>query len=454
MGNVVLISTYEMGRQPFGIASPAAWLRTAGAQVSVQDLAVSHFDPEPVRHADLVAFFVPMHTATRLAEKVLERVRRINAEAEICFYGLYAPMNESRLRSLGVNTILGGEFEAGLVDLYRDLVSKPQGRPVVELPAISLRRQEFMVPDRTGMPPLDSYARLEISPDVERVSGYTEATRGCRHRCRHCPVVPIYDGRFIVVEPDVVLEDVRRQVAAGAAHMTFGDPDFFNGPAHAVRIVERLHEEFPELTYDVTIKVEHLRRHARLILTLKRTGCVLVTSAIESFDERILERFDKRHTSADFEEVLSALRSVELPLNATFVAFTPWTTLESYRDFLDTVSDLGLVGSVAPIQYAIRLLVVAGSRLLDLPDIAGLVSAFDERLLAYPWEHPVPAVDALQRELIGLVNDGQAAGRSRGEIFDDVRTAAHRADGGSPPPALADVGSVATIPYFTEPWFC
>ena len=36
---VALISTYEMGRQPFGLASPAAWLRRAGAQVTALDLS-------------------------------------------------------------------------------------------------------------------------------------------------------------------------------------------------------------------------------------------------------------------------------------------------------------------------------------------------------------------------------------------------------------------------------
>ncbi len=108
-----------MGRQPFGLASAAAWLRKAGAVVSLQDLAVSHFDAEPVRAADLVAFHVPMHTATRLAVPVLDRVLDLNPGARICFYGLYAPMNEPYLLSLGVDRVIGPEFEHALVDLYR-----------------------------------------------------------------------------------------------------------------------------------------------------------------------------------------------------------------------------------------------------------------------------------------------------------------------------------------------
>ena len=410
MANVALISTYEMGRQPFGIASPAAWLRAAGAEVSVQDLAVSDFDPEPVRRADLVALYVPMHTATRLAEQVLDRVRRLNPDVHVCCYGLYAPMNEQHLRRRGADTILGGEFEQSLVDLYHSVVDNGRGTTVQLLPTISLRRQEFLVPDRSGLPSLDRYSRLEFTDGVSRIAGYTEASRGCRHLCRHCPVVPVYQGKFVVVAPEVVLKDVRRQVAAGAEHITFGDPDFFNGPAHAMRIVKQLHREFGDLTYDVTIKVEHLARQSRLIPVLKDTGCALVTSAIESFDDDILARFDKRHTRNDFDGVLAALRAADLPLNATFVAFTPWTTLRAYVDFLHTVAALDLVDNIASIQYAIRLLVVAGSRLLELPDVADLVGEFDERALMYPWAHPDPAVDDLQRELLATVERGSVGG--------------------------------------------
>ena len=108
--------------------------------------------------------------------------------------------------------------------------------------------------------------------------GYTEATRGCKHLCRHCPVVPVYRGAFRIVQQDVVLEDIRQQVAAGAEHITFGDPDFFNGPGHAIPIVEALHREWPALTYDVTIKMEHLLKHRELLPVLKATGCLFVTS--------------------------------------------------------------------------------------------------------------------------------------------------------------------------------
>ncbi len=457
MGTVALISTYELGHQPFGLASLAAWLKEAGADVTLYDLSLAQLDEALIVDADMVAFSVPMHTATRLAVATLGSIKERNPGAHICFFGLYAPMNEPYLRSVGADSVIGGEFETGVVDVYRQITTGDGA--LTETPvSISLGRQRFLVPERASLPALDAYARLHMPEGETRIVGYTEATRGCKHLCRHCPIVPVYDGVFVVVQPDVVLEDIRRQVAAGAQHITFGDPDFFNGPAHALRIVRQMHEEFPGLTFDATVKVEHLLTYGHLLSELVDAGCVLVTSAIESFDDDTLAIFDKQHTLDDLEEVIATLDEVGLALNPTFVAFTPWTTLTGYTEFLATVARLGLVPNVSSVQYAIRLLIPANSRLLELPEVADIVAPFDGQELAHPWKHPDPAVDRLCEEVLRIVAHGQTEGHSRVATFNEIWIAANAARGVVAGPLIgphdADVLPVAAVPYLTEPWYC
>jgi hypothetical protein len=211
-------------------------------------------------------------------------------------------------------------------------------------------------------------------------------------------------------------------VERGAAHITFGDPDFFNGPAHARKVVEALHLEFPRLTYDVTIKIEHLLAHRQLLPLLVKTGCAFVTSAVESVDDGVLEKLEKGHTRAGFVEAATLCRNAQLTLVPTFVAFTPWTTLAGYLDLVNVVDDVGLTDHVAPIQWSIRLLVTFNSRLLELPDIQRVVGPFDAKTLTYPWMHPDPRVDELQRQMMTLA---QQPRQSR-----------------------------SAIPYLDEPWYC
>jgi radical SAM superfamily enzyme YgiQ (UPF0313 family) len=416
---VLLISTYDLGRQPTGLAAVAAALRAAGHEVDCVDTSRDRIEDAHISGADQVSFYLPMHTATRLAVPLIARVTRVHPTARITAFGLYAQLNAGFLVERGVHAI-----------------------------------EEEITPasfDRSGLPALARYATLQMPDGSARTVGSTDATRGCKHLCRHCPIVPIYKGRFRAVPVDVVLSDVAAQVSSGAQHISFGDPDFFNGPTHARRIVERLAAEHPGLTYDVTIKVEHLLRHSDLLPLLRDTGCLFVTTAVESVDDHVLGKLAKGHTRADFARVVGMCRDVGLTLSPTFVPFTPWTTVETYLDLLETLESLDLVEHVAPIQLAIRLLVTSGSPLLELDDIKNVVEPFDPGSLTWPWRHTDPCVDRLQEDVMRLV--GVTSRASRRATFDTVMNLARVASGHAPRATHA-ARERATIPYLNEPWYC
>ena len=466
--HALLISTYELGRQPFGLASPAAWLRRDGWDVQSVDAAKDRLQEASLTAADLIGVHLPMHTATRLAGPLIQKARRLNQAARICAYGLYAPLNEAWLRSLGVDEVLGGEFEGDLAEIARRIADgherqpqssqSAQSEPFSASSAVSavnrfgaIPRLQFIVPDRSGLPPLSRYATLHMADGTRKTVGSTEASRGCKHLCRHCPVVPVYQGQFRIVQAEVVLADIDAQVAAGAEHITFGDPDFFNGPRHAMNIVDKVHAAHPGVTYDVTIKVEHLLNHRDLLPRLAATGCAFVTSAVESLDDHVLALLDKGHTRANFFEAVGISRAAGLTLVPTFVAFHPWITIGDYCDLLDTIARLDLIDHVAPIQLAIRLLVPAGSRLLDLPEFRVSLGEFDPVTLSYRWTHADPRVDALHRDVTALV--GTRLTSDRRAIFDDIRALA-RERAGLPPPAPAARRAAASVPFLNEPWYC
>jgi radical SAM superfamily enzyme YgiQ (UPF0313 family) len=459
--NIVLISTYELGRQPFGLVSPAAWLRKGGHRVTCCDLTRQTLDAGAIAAAELIAIYLPMHTATRLAAQLIPELQRQNSRAHLCCYGLYAPMNVELLRSLGVQTLLGGEFESGLLELAEQLSSPEKASqlenetaPHVQAqPLISLERLAFEVPDRAGLPPLEKYAHLLIPGDGFRLVGSTEASRGCKHLCRHCPIVPVYKGVFRVVQREVVLEDVRRQVAAGAQHISFGDPDFFNGIGHALEIIKLFHEEFPAITYDATIKIEHLKKYSQHLATLRDTGCLFVISAVESVDDAFLQVLDKGHTREDFLGVVETFRKLRMTLHPTFVPFSPWTTMEGFLDLLRVIHEENLVENVAPIQLGIRLLIPAGSRLLELAEVQDLVGPFDAESLVFPWAHRDARMDALSAEVQQIAAAADAQKLSRSATFEKIWQAAHVAAEVAAP-LLAAQQPATPVPFLSEPWYC
>ena len=448
--NVVLINPYELGRQPFALAEPAAWLKESGHQVRCLDLSLQQLGDENLGEADLIGIYVGMHTAARIAAEAMPRIRKLAPQAHVSVYGLYAPMNDGLFRSLGAKTVFGGEVEPELLSLV-DQLSRGQ-EPVQTQAMINRQKVDFRVPDRSTLPDLSRYAHLRLGDGATRIVGFAEGSRGCKHLCRHCPVVPVYKGKFRVVPVDIVMADIRQQVAAGAEHISFGDPDFLNGPTHALRLVRALHSEFPNLTYDATIKVEHIIKLQHVLPVLKDAGCLFVISAVEAVDDIVLGHLDKNHTSADFDRAVTLLRDVNISFAPTFVAFTPWTTLRGYVELLQRLVSLRLVESVAPIQLAIRLLIPLGSYLLHIPGFVDLIDEYDQRLLGYPWRHVDPAVDDLQRSIQSLVELAEQQGLDRRDVFARIWSLAHEALGEQTPSLPSNLGN--PIPHMSEPWYC
>jgi radical SAM superfamily enzyme YgiQ (UPF0313 family) len=318
----------------------------------------------------------------------------------------------------------------------------------------SIIRIKFPEPDRSSLPAMQHYAHLLI--DGKAVpAGYAETTRGCAHSCLHCPVVPIYHGRFFAVPRDVVLSDIRQQVEAGVGHITFGDPDFLNGPTHALRICRALHEEFPHVTFDMTTRVEHVLENREHFREFAKLGCVFVISAVESISELVLQKIDKGHTKEDVVEALHVLDDAGIAMRPSLLPFTPWTTMEDYIELLQFIDEHDMIENIDPVHLSIRLLVPPGSALLDEPDAHEWVGALDERAYTYRWTHSDPRIDALQRQVARISEEASSCDADPFETFEQIWDATFRlADELPPTRPERPRRRWRRPPRLTESWFC
>lgn len=459
-GSILLISCYELGHQPLGVGWACAFLRRAGFSPHTLDIAIEPLDKTRILRAGLIGISVPMHTALRLGVQVAGLVRQLNPACHICFFGLYAQLNRDYLLSSVADSVIGGEYEQALVSLAEALESNG----LDELKGVSragrlqdpvLVRLALPVPDRSGLPDLNRYAKLEHN-GVRSLAGYVEATRGCKHHCLHCPIPPVYGGRFFVIPKEVVLQDIRGLVAAGARHITFGDPDFLNGPGHSLTIVRTMHREFPELTFDFTAKIEHLLKCRESFPELAEAGCLFVVSAVESLSDEVLGHLHKGHTRQDVYEALGILRRAGIALRPSWVAFTPWTTLNDYLAMLQFVEQEALVYHVDPVQYTIRLLIPPGSGLLSQVAIRPFLRELDQTNFYYRWEHPDPRMDRLHEQVSRTVEEATTDGQDSGLTFVKIKQLALRAAGNTADAvyAIAPQPNGSHVPRLTEAWFC
>lgn len=444
--NVLLISTYELGRQPVHVASPAAALKSAGHEVRALDLSVEALDESVVAWADVVAISTPMHTATRVAVDLARAIRASRPELPIASYGLYASAAIDENGAMPFDRAIVGEYERALVEW---VAAPAAGEPVT----LHLTRGGFETPDRAALPSLDKYAQLSVDDEL-RLVGAVEASHGCLHRCKHCPIPAFYDGTFRVVNVDAVIADIDQLVAQGATHITFGDPDFLNGPAHSLRILDEMHRMHPSLTFDCTVKVEHILRHRDMWAQMAEYGCLFVVSAFESMSDRVLALLDKGHTAADSAAAVHVIRDAGIDIRPSWLPFTPWTTRADVDAMFRFISAHDLIESTDPVQMGIRLLIPRGSLVMGIEGVDAFVGGYDADGLTYTWTSSDPELDSLSHELLAIADQGAQRQEPIAEVFLKQWVAVVRDSSLEPPVLGIDAGSTEGRPKLTESWFC
>lgn len=465
MTRLLLLSTFELGAQPLGCAAPTALLRAAGHEVRQRDLSVEDWPEEDLLWAEAVACSVPMHTAMRLGLQALERLRARRPRLPIAFHGLYAPAALTT-GVLGPGDLAAaGDVDAALLS-WASWASDSQHGQEGETTQVSIglapiksrELDDWLLPARGDLPTLDRYARL-VAGDELRLVGAVEASQGCNHTCRHCPVPVIYAGRSRPLAKEAVAADIDQLVLAGAGHIHFADPDFLNRPRHALAVARQLHERHGELSFDATIKVSHILRHAPLFAELASYGLSFVISAFESTSETVLAHLDKGHVLADEEQAVAILRAVGVEIRPSLLPFTPWTVREDLLELFDFIARNDLIWNVDPVQYGVRLLIPPGSLLLEPQDelLEQAITGYDKAALGFTWRSPDPLLDELQQEIAALSELAAVGAEAINESYRAIRDLTYRRlsrrDRGAPEPTSIGVPGPER-PRLSESWFC
>lgn len=443
---VLLVNTYELGRQPIHLASPAAALAAAGVGVDLLDLAVDELDWDAVEGADAAAFSVPMHTAMRLAVSVAERIRVHRPELPIAFYGLYAGVSADQTLGSVADALFAGEYQSDLVGWVLGLDQGARPRPALRRHVGGTR---FHTPDRSRLPDHARYSRLEWEGEA-RLAAAVEASHGCRHRCLHCPIPALYDGRIRLVGAGPVLADVDRLAGAGVRHVTFADPDFLNAPRYSIDLLREAHAAHPDLTFDVTAKVEHILGHPAVWEDMARLGVLFVVSAFESVDDPTLGILEKGHTVADMSRAVDLLRRAGVHLRPTWLPFFPWTRPEHLGDLVAFLDHHRLWSATDPVQLAIKLLIPEGSLLESHPEVTPHLVAYRPERLTWEWRFTHPESERLHSRLDAIAAAGSDCGQEAQVTLEEMRAEVAATLGEQPGP----MPSSPPAPRLSESWFC
>jgi hypothetical protein len=215
-------------------------------------------------------------------------------------------------------------------------------------------------------------------------------------------------------------------------------------------LLREAHSAHPDLTFDVTVKVEHILAHESLWPEMASLGVLLVVSAFESTDDATLEILDKNHTAVDMARAVTVLRSADIHIRPTWLPFVPWTKLQDLVDLVGFLDQNRLWSATDPVQLAIKLLIPEGSLLETHPAIVPHLSSYEPQSLTWSWVFEHPETGRLHKTLDAVAAEGSDCGAEAAETLSMMRERIGDI-AGARIPAMPDS---APTPRLSESWFC
>jgi N-acetylglutamate synthase-like GNAT family acetyltransferase/SAM-dependent methyltransferase/pyruvate-formate lyase-activating enzyme len=410
---VALISTYETGFQPLLVSTAGASFIKHGITPDAYDLYLNKSAKTGIENHSFVGIGLALFDSLDGGISIAKEIRERNPDAHICFYGPYASLNKERLLPYG-NSCIIGDWEKTIVELAGAVLDNNDWTNVPQVYSGNSKEVKFkfdrdycVVPARHLLPPVYTYTNTFIENILSKkmVVGNIETTRGCHHSCKFCSVYASSGTKVKFADLEVIMEDVGQLAKNGVEHITFVDAEFINDIKFSLAVVNRIHDQYPHLTYDFTTRVDHVVENKDAIAEFKRTGCIAITTSIEFPREDILSKLDKAITLKDILEAMEIFRRNGIKVHTTFVTFNPWTDLEGLMNLAHFIKVNNLEDVIDPIQYETRLHLYKGSPLLKDETLSGL--ALHEQEFHYEWEHPDPQVEEVFQRMVKPVQEGE-----------------------------------------------
>ena len=379
---ILLLSFYDLGKQPKIISELYKKLDNGSNQIDIVDYSIEEKNLT-LDNYDVLGIYASMHTASVLAEQYLRDRKLPN---KLFVFGLYAKVFSEMFSNFqSIHSFDSDELES-LLEVQLN-------------PNYSFKHS---VPDRTILPSITDYSHI-VDGSNNLIAGSVETTYGCKHECTHCPVPIEFKGMFKTFGTEKIITDVTNQVEEGAKHISFNDPDFFNGPKHALKILQLLNEKHPSITYDSTIKVEHILKYPDYFQELKNLNMLFVISAFETTNDHVLNILQKNHSFNDLNKAVELSLENKIDIRPTWMPFSPWTEQNDLISIIKLIENYKLRETVDPIQLTIKLLVPKNSLILKRPEMKEYLLDYDPSSFSYAWKYKFPNIDNIQNELFTYV---------------------------------------------------
>lgn len=306
---------------------------TFGCRLNTYETEVMRNHAEKAGVSNAIVFNTCAVTAeaTRQARQAIRRAKAEHPDAEIIVTGCAAQTGPDMFAKMPeVSRVLGNE-EKLTAEIWR--------RGANERVSVS-----DIMAVKTATPHL-------IDGLKERTRAFVQVQNGCDHRCTFC-IIPFGRGNSRSLQPEDVVEQVRRLVASGYSEVVLTGVDLtswgadLEGAPKLGSLSHRILKSVPELKRLRLSSIDSIEADPELIEVIAGEERVMphIHLSLQSGDNMILKRMKRRHAREDSIGFCAELRARRpgIVFGADIISGFPTETEEMFENSMRIVDDCGL----------------------------------------------------------------------------------------------------------------
>ena len=213
-----------------------------------------------------------------------------------------------------------------------------------------------------------------VDPDAADTQAYVRITRGCNKFCSFC-VVPMTRGPEVHREPDAIVAEVKKLVAAGALEVTLLGQTinhYVHGGTSFAQLLARVHDDVPALKRlrFLTSFPRDFTDEALDVMASRERICAFLHIPAQSGSDRMLGLMNRAYTRAQYLELIARARKrmPDIAIVGDMIVGYPTETDEDFELSLSLLQEVRYK-AVYVFKYSPRSGTVAHKRDADdVPD--------------------------------------------------------------------------------------
>lgn len=345
---------------PFSVMNLERMVRDLPVKTIIIDERIEpDYESVIVKHKDnlLMAGVSSMSGYQMISGKKFSQFIKKTVNTPIVWGGWFPSVTpEIALNEDFIDIVIVGQGEIAFRELVIGLL---QNTDISSIPGLGLKENGITI-NEPG-PLIDEKLLPNVSLDIIEINKIIEINgcsepkyrslnyivgSGCPYNCKFCCLPTIWKQRSFCKDINTVMNDLKKINKDYDVHkLGFNDDNFFSRQSFVMQLCDQMIKNDISIEWEANAHIDYFLRNFTTedISVLYEAGCRSIKFGVESGDQEILEKINKKTTVESCRAVAKLLADTNIKCVFYIMVAFPWNPDKDFKLTLDFLSDVKLI---------------------------------------------------------------------------------------------------------------